>query len=288
MDLSTNTSTRLPRAFFGIHDKTPAMRVLYISSGAYTVLQYRPNEIIGQETHTFISPDDRDEYKSVYGPLSQENVSQFNTSVVRNDGSLLFVRIIHFDCDGVGFNVCFAADPTEYPRGLASSLKVTANGAPGATGRSQRVGISTLLGNGSLNIARVIARRNAADAQPSHVDRSPTRRACLVVDKVTESSERNPMGPRIIFASSSLSRIANIDACDVQGTPFMSLVPPEDMIKTARFLEQVSKSDDIVIDCLRFSVSDSQTNRRRTSSVAPETVDIEVMAAGSEDGIILL
>ncbi|KAJ2401414.1 hypothetical protein GGI23_001413 [Coemansia sp. RSA 2559] len=235
----------------------------------------------------FISPDDRDEYKSVYGPLSQENVSQFNTSIVRNDGSLLFVRIIHFDCDGVGFNVCFAADPLEHSRGLAPSFKVTANGVPGSTGRSERVSTSTSLGNGALNITRIIARRNASGTQSSHVGRSSTRRACLVVDKVTESSERNPMGPRIIFASSSFSQIANIDACDVQGTPFMSLVPPEDVIKTARFLEQVSKSEDVVIDCLRFRVADDQTNRR-SSYVPSGAVDIEVMAAGSEDGIILL
>ncbi|KAJ2391943.1 hypothetical protein GGI23_005321, partial [Coemansia sp. RSA 2559] len=288
MDPSTNTSTRLPRGFVGIHDKTPAMRILYVSSGTYAVLQYRPGELLGQEVHAFISPDDRDEYKSAYGgPLSQENVSQFYTSIPRPDGSQVFVRVIHFDCDGVGLNACFMADPAEHSGGLATPLHITANGAPGAAGRSQRVSTSAFLGSRAPSFARAIARRNAADAQLSHFDQSSTRRTCLMVDKVTESSESNPMGPRIIFASSSLSQIANIDACDVQGTPFMSLVPPEDVIKTARFLEQVSKSDDIVIDCLRFKVAGGQSNRRG-SYVPPGAVDIEVMAAGSEDGIILL
>ncbi|KAJ1795685.1 hypothetical protein LPJ59_004203 [Coemansia sp. RSA 2399] len=179
------------------------------------------------------------------------------------------------------------ADPAEHSGGLAASLNVTANGVPGATGRSQRVNTSNLLGNGALNIARIIARRNAANAQLSHTDRSRTRRACLIVDKVSEPNGCNTMGPRIIFASSSLSQITDIDACDVQGTPFLSLVPPEDVTKAATFLEQVSKSDDVVIDCLRFRVANDQSNRR-SSHVPPGVVDIEVMAAGSEDGIILL
>ncbi|KAJ2865052.1 hypothetical protein GGI22_001586 [Coemansia erecta] len=289
MDPSTNTSTRLPRGFVGIHDKTPAMRILYVSSGTCAVLQYRPGELLGQEAHAFLSSDDRDEYKSAYGgPLPQENVSEFYVSIPRSDGCQVFIRVIHFDCDGVGLNACFMADRAEHSGGSAAPLNITANGAPGTAGRSQRVSATAaFLGSRAPTFPRVTARRNAADAQLSHFEQSPTRRACLVVDKVTESSERNPMGPRIIFASSSLSQIANIDACDVQGTPFMSLVPPEDVIKTARFLEQVSKSDDIVIDCLRFRVADNQSNRRG-SSVPPGAVDIEVMAAGSEDGIILL
>ncbi|KAJ2755372.1 hypothetical protein H4S06_003428, partial [Coemansia sp. BCRC 34490] len=121
---------------------------------------------------------------------------------------------------------------------------------------------------------------------------------------VTEPGDQNPMGPRIIFASSSLSRITNIDACDIQGTPLMSLVPPEDVTKTARFLERVSVSDDVVIDFLRLLVlddefandgvnssnddDDSDYEGYRNPLVAKGFVDVEVMAAGSADGIILL
>ncbi|KAJ2552372.1 hypothetical protein EV175_003336 [Coemansia sp. RSA 1933] len=290
----TNTSTRLPRAFVGIHDKTPAMRILYVSSGLYTILNTRPEEILGHEAHGFLPPDDGNTYQTTYGPLSQENVSQFYTSLTRSDGSPLHLRVIHFDCDGVALNACFVTDPDEHSSGLASSLTIATNRAPDpANSGTHRVITSMPLSNGTLNIARVIARRNAAAAanarQPGEGS-SITRRACLIIDKVTESSERNPMGSRIIFASSSLSRITNTDPCSVEGTPFLSLVPPEDFIKTARFLEQVSKSNDVVIDCLRFTVLGDPTdhNSRRVSSGSPKAVDIEVMAAGSEDGIILL
>ncbi|KAJ1664445.1 hypothetical protein IW140_004729 [Coemansia sp. RSA 1813] len=280
-------------AFVGIHDKTPDMRILYVSSGVQPVLNYCQEEMIGREVQLFMLPDEKDKYQLAFGPLSQENIGLFYTSIKRHNGDYVFIRIIHFDCDGVGLNACFVTDPAEHSAGLANSLQVTANGGPGPNSGPQRVLTNSSLGNGALNIARVIARRNAADAQSSSADigRSPTRRACLIIDKVTDPREYNTMGPRIIFASNSLSRITNIDACDIQGTPFMSLVPPEDVTKTARFLEQVSKSNDVVIDCLQLAVFDgnheSMADYRR-SLVAPRTIDVEVMAAGSEDGIILL
>ncbi|KAJ2655088.1 hypothetical protein IWW48_005727 [Coemansia sp. RSA 1200] len=342
----TSTSTpRLPRGFVGIHDKTQEMRVLYVSSGVEPVLNYSRSEMIGRAAHTFLQQEDTNEYQSAFGPLSQENVGMFYIPVKRIDGSLVHLRVIHFDCDGVALNACFLIDPNEQelPRYFTNITQPCPSGGSGGSGNGNKGGCG---GNGegsldaaalevvergppvfpipaaapadqsTMNTARIIARRNAiaianAGTQRSTATRSaapinryhrevvPTRRACLIVDKVTEPGDLNPMGPRIIFASSSLSRITNIDACDIQGTPLMSLVPPEDVTKTARFLERVSVSDDVVIDFLRLLVLDdefandgvnssSDDDDYRNPLVAKGFVDVEVMAAGSADGIILL
>ncbi|KAJ1735442.1 hypothetical protein LPJ72_001870 [Coemansia sp. Benny D160-2] len=342
MPITSTSTPRLPRGFVGIHDKTLEMRVLYVSSGVEPVLNYSRSEIVGRAAHTFLQQEDTNEYQSAFGPLSQENVGMFYVPVKRIDGSLVYLRVIHFDCDGVALNACFLIDPNEQapPRYFTNITQPCPGGGGGGDGNGEgSLDAAAALevdheppvlnlpaDQSSMNIARNIARRNAVAAanaetqqstatmpQPAaaaasinrnHREVAPTRRACLIVDKITEPGDQNPMGPRIIFASSSLSRITNIDACDIQGTPLMSLVPPEDVTKTARFLERVSVSDDVVIDFLRLLVlddefandgvnssnddDDSDYEGYRNPLVAKGFVDVEVMAAGSADGIILL
>ncbi|KAJ2516663.1 hypothetical protein H4217_004445 [Coemansia sp. RSA 1939] len=316
------------------------MRVLYVSSGVEPVLNYSRSEMVGRSAHMFLQQEDTNEYQSAFGPLSQENVGMFYMPVKRIDGSLVYLRVIHFDCDGVALNACFLIDPNEQapPRYFTSITQPFPGGGSGSSGNGEGSldaaaalevdrgppVLNVSADQSSMNIARNIARRNAVAAanaetqrfsatmpaavaaaiKRNHREVAPTRRACLIVDKVTEPGDQNPMGPRIIFASSSLSRITNVDACDIQGTPLMSLVPPEDVTKTARFLERVSVSDDVVIDFLRLLVlddefandgvnssndnDDSADEGYRNPLVAKGFVDVEVMAAGSADGIILL
>ncbi|KAJ2666375.1 hypothetical protein GGH99_006756 [Coemansia sp. RSA 1285] len=340
MPITSTSTSRLPRGFVGIHDKTLEMRVLYVSSGVEPVLNYSRSEMVGRSAHMFLQQEDTNEYQSAFGPLSQENVGMFYMPVKRIDGSLVYLRVIHFDCDGVALNACFLIDPNEQapPRYFTSITQPFPGGGSGSSGNGEGSldaaaalevdrgppVLNVSADQSSMNIARNIARRNAVAAanaetqrfsatmpaavaaaiKRNHREVAPTRRACLIVDKVTEPGDQNPMGPRIIFASSSLSRITNVDACDIQGTPLMSLVPPEDVTKTARFLERVSVSDDVVIDFLRLLVlddefandgvnssndnDDSADEGYRNPLVAKGFVDVEVMAAGSADGIILL
>ncbi|KAJ2524843.1 hypothetical protein GGI11_000524 [Coemansia sp. RSA 2049] len=340
MPITSTSTSRLPRGFVGIHDKTLEMRVLYVSSGVEPVLNYSRSEMVGRSAHMFLQQEDTNEYQSAFGPLSQENVGMFYMPVKRIDGSLVYLRVIHFDCDGVALNACFLIDPNEQapPRYFTSITQPCPGGGSGSSGNGEGLldaaaalevdrgppVLNVSADQSSMNIARNIARRNAVAAanaetqrfsatmpaavaaaiKRNHREVAPTRRACLIVDKVTEPGDQNPMGPRIIFASSSFSRITNIDACDIQGTPLMSLVPPEDVTKTARFLERVSVSDDVVIDFLRLLVlddefandgvnssndnDDSADEGYRNPLVAKGFVDVEAMAAGSADGIILL
>ncbi|KAJ1795480.1 hypothetical protein LPJ56_007317 [Coemansia sp. RSA 2599] len=70
-----------------------------------------------------------------------------------------------------------------------------------------------------------------------------------------------------------------MDSSDVQGTSFLALVKTEDMLKAAQFLDKVASSQTIVVERLQLVSSGWADNR---------PVCIEVVAAGSDDGAILL
>lgn len=97
-------------------------------------------------------------------------------------------------------------------------------------------------------------------------------RACVILERLGE----RPMGPRIIFASNTLERIAGVEASDIQDTSFLELVAARDVSRAAKFLGEVERSADIVLEHLTLRHADG------------DEVAVEVLAAGSDDGAILL
>ncbi|KAJ2888078.1 hypothetical protein FB639_000884 [Coemansia asiatica] len=93
--------------------------------------------------------------------------------------------------------------------------------------------------------------------------------ACLVLE--TGSRE----GPRVLFASRSFSRIVGVETDEVQGLGFLTLVAPRDVTRASEFLEKVFVSMDVLVEQLAFVVGERE-------------IVVEVMAAGSSEGAMLL
>ncbi|KAJ2605088.1 hypothetical protein H4R99_001392 [Coemansia sp. RSA 1722] len=93
--------------------------------------------------------------------------------------------------------------------------------------------------------------------------------ACLVLE--TGGNQ----GPRILFASRSFSRIVGVETDEVQGLAFLTLVARRDVVRVSRFLERVFASPSVLVEQMAFVVGE-------------RVVAVEVMAAGSNEGAMLL
>ncbi|KAJ1935085.1 hypothetical protein GGF37_006128, partial [Kickxella alabastrina] len=74
--------------------------------------------------------------------------------------------------------------------------------------------------------------------------------------------------------------IIGVDSIDIQGVAFLALVSTEDVAKAAMFLDRVAKIADTAIERFRLRM-DSDVD-------ASCSVSVEVMAAGSDEGAMLL
>ncbi|KAJ1723653.1 hypothetical protein LPJ53_002036 [Coemansia erecta] len=240
----------MPLAYIAVHDKTPMMRLLYASSNIREATQFTPSEVIGRPAFSFIKTRKVGEYKEDFGHHQSDSVVVRNTVVNAKDGTSVYMRIIHFSCDDIAFNVAMV-----YPDMV---------GLPGSAREARR---------------RMIEQRCRAQDTVYRCSRRVIQ-ACLVLERAEAVDSVSPLGARVVFASRSFELIAGTESSDVQGVAFLSLVATEDVARAAGFLERVAGERSVVIERLRFS--------RVCAGEQESHVLVEVMAAGSDDGAILL
>ncbi|KAJ1959296.1 hypothetical protein GGI12_004408 [Dipsacomyces acuminosporus] len=110
------------------------------------------------------------------------------------------------------------------------------------------------------------------------------RQACIVLEDLKANNASGKPGARIIFTTDSINRILDVDSCDLQGMPFLSLVALEDTTRAANFLDKASNSNALALENLRLLVNPLENGQLGY----PKTVSVEFMAMGSDDGAIML
>ncbi|KAJ1723655.1 hypothetical protein LPJ53_002038 [Coemansia erecta] len=238
-------SRRSSRAFLAVHDKTPEMRVLYVSSNVRQIVKYEPSEIIGQPSLGFVSQSTLDFYQRAFADARQDEVVVSHMRVPDRDANPVYLRVMHFNCDNMGFNV-----------------SVTRPDAEGSRMENELLDCQHRLGR------MQVGRRMLC--------------GCLVLENhVVELN--GSTGPRILFASRSFGRMLGVDTSDIQGSRFLSLVAPGDVLRASMFLEKIANSMDVVVERLEMRVG-CWDEAGAYGCVA----EVEVMAAGSDEGAMLL
>ncbi|KAJ2718551.1 hypothetical protein GGI07_005704 [Coemansia sp. Benny D115] len=186
------------------------------------------------------------------------------------DGTPVYLRIIHFSCDAIAFNVAMAlSNQAETP--LPNNFEVAHTES---VRRLQGQGADVGVGEGpGMHLRDAI-----------YATRDGGFHACLVLEKQDVVDSASPMGPRVVFASKSFERIVGKDTSDVHGLAFLTLVAPQDVGRAARFLQDVACSPNFLIGHLNFQ-TDAQSSRQLQVS---GYVSVEIVGAGSDDGAILL
>ncbi|KAJ2830250.1 hypothetical protein IWW50_000393 [Coemansia erecta] len=266
------------------------MRMLYISSNVEQVLYFEPSEVVGKPSFSYLAYGTSQEYLTLCEPNSDDNVTIFYAYIIRKNAQPVFMRAIHFNCDGVGFNVCFVCpDRNHSPERFPFTIEdPTAHGQSMLTLHTNPVQVSYKKhATRPRNVRKPTARLRENSCQAQQRSTGPqlvVRRACLVLGSLNEADVRCPQDPRVLFASSTFDKIIGADACDIQQTPFIALVAPQDILKAVAFLEKVAVSEGIVLETLslKYSPFDSDENG------STEHVCVEVLGAGSVNGAILL
>ncbi|KAJ2739908.1 hypothetical protein GGI20_006037, partial [Coemansia sp. BCRC 34301] len=268
MSSNTDNERLVSRAFIGIHDKTPDMRILYVTSSIRDTLGFEPSEAVGQTALWFIENGNGEEYRTHISrhTTSEESVLVTKVYVRTVWGVPVYTKLLNFSCDNLAFNVCFV---------------YSADMAPA---RVERSPLTVELVHGQAE--QLASRRHSLLTAHQANARSQGRgrgggglvRACMMLEPISAGAA--VMGPRILFASNSFDRIVNMDACDVQGMPFLQLVAPADVARAGRFLDNIKTAATVVVDQLRLLVNPLQD--------CPQTVAVEIMAAGADTGAVML
>ncbi|KAJ1962749.1 hypothetical protein GGI12_002462 [Dipsacomyces acuminosporus] len=283
-----------PVTYIAIHERTPEMRILYISSSVRQALLYEPEEFVGRSPTEFIADNvDGEEYQRHNGTYSDDNVIMAKVVANRKDGSAVFVRSIAFACSNVNF--CMATTcpdiniERQRKRMSIRKFKCNLNEANGRNGEhvlfnalngSQHKSDSSGRG-GSYDTSETLRRemyRNVIDAIKK------ARQACIVLEDLNCNSANGSRGARIMFVTDSINRILNVDSCDLQGVPFLSLVALEDVVKAADFLDKALHGSVLSLEKLRILENPLEDDQL----YSPKCVSVEFMAMGSVDGAIML
>ncbi|KAJ2609869.1 hypothetical protein H4S08_003868 [Coemansia sp. RSA 1365] len=93
------------------------------------------------------------------------------------------------------------------------------------------------------------------------------------------------------------TQIIDVDASDIQGLSFLSLVAAEDTLRAGKFLEDMATPERIVLENIKFlanPISDTNSAVGRVGNMTQmerpvrRTVMVELVGAGSDDGAIVL
>ncbi|KAJ2888076.1 hypothetical protein FB639_000882, partial [Coemansia asiatica] len=266
----SSRSSSVPLAYIAIHDKTPMMRVLYASSNIRRVLQFEPSEVVGQPALAFVNNRKASEYIEQFCQPTNDTVLISNMVVNARDLTPTFLRIIHFSCDNLEFNVAL-----KYPdMATMSSIHNGPQLSAMSSADMSQVASAVMARDERRQIERRCRMRRAY--RPREQQRA--FQACLVLERKQREGEAGILGPRIVFASTSFERIVGIDASDLQGVEILTLVAPEDVVRAAEFLDKAALSEGVELSTFRFNACDHPGRY----------VAVEVLCAGSDDGAVLL
>ncbi|KAJ1839907.1 hypothetical protein LPJ73_006599, partial [Coemansia sp. RSA 2703] len=206
-------------SFIAIHDKSPESRILYISSGVHQAMGVHPQDMIGQSAYAFITNDQHTQAYplSSCGSLDETCVTILHINA-QHTGHLLATRVYIFSCDSCNLIVAIMQ--------------------PGQVHQQPP----------AIDVRRPFA--SSVSTSSVHAARETSLRACLVLgswdsspvlhpDGRASGLVTNPDGPRIVFATNSISRILDTDGDELVDMPFLRMVAPESLAEAADFLERL-------------------------------------------------
>ncbi|KAJ1963126.1 hypothetical protein GGI12_002243 [Dipsacomyces acuminosporus] len=263
-----------PATYIIIHERSPEMPVLYVSSSVRQALLYEPDELIGHSPVEYmVDTRDTQDFKKEHGSITEDNVIMTNIFLKSKIGRPIYIRSIAFACSNVNFYMA-----TTFPDVTLDQSQRTLSIQRYRCILSENDNDEGSAGSSSSN-----TNDRRVDMSAVYSMRA-TYQACFVLGGLNSDDPDSDAGPKIVFSTDSISRILDVDSCDLQGVPFLSLVTMEDNEKAYRYLERVLNSDELVIDRLQLLINPLEESQLRN----PRSVSVEFMGMGSDDGVIML
>ncbi|KAJ1958937.1 hypothetical protein GGI12_004605 [Dipsacomyces acuminosporus] len=274
-----------PVTYIGIHERTPEVPILYISSSVRQALLFEPEECIGQSVKDFFADSgDGEGFRKELGSYSDENVIVTKVIAKRKDNTPVRIRSIAFACSNVTFHLLtaypLAATDKHNEHISVQKFKCNLNQTNARSG--EHVLYSGQGSSGAQRLAKKTTQRDVYQHVISSIRKS--HQACLVLEDLKSNNTDGKPGARIIFVTDSINRILDVDACDLQEVPFLSLVALQDITKAADFLDKALCGSVLALETLRLLVNPLESSQLGS----PKCVSVEFMAMGSDDGAVML
>ncbi|KAJ1951223.1 hypothetical protein FBU59_000295 [Linderina macrospora] len=273
-------------SWVGVHDMTDDMRILYISSNLYDIVNVHASDCIGVPATEFITGESLDSYPATFAGHTSDNIFIGYVRVTIPVDTVIVIRTISFVCSNITF-IIGSADPTGlYERMMARDhIKRFRYVAKDENRMETLAQIKQAISDVSEP-----ENQTAEDSQQglhsrTHEHAHVLIQACIVLDNLEQIDDRTPHGPGISFLTNSMEQIIDVDATDLQGIPFLSLVAADDIAKAGKFLQDVASNTDISFTTLKLFRNPFGAPVEEQS---PAYVTVELMGAGSESGAILL
>ncbi|KAJ1838659.1 hypothetical protein LPJ70_005373 [Coemansia sp. RSA 2708] len=270
-------------SYIGIHTREKNIRLLYVSSGCRQAIGYTPEFLIQQGGAQFIADGfDFNDYAHLYADQATDSDSQEDGAsvfmahlhIAHARGMPILHRIITFKMDN-----CILYVATTFPEAKYSGQgELTAR----ALDRQMEINVTRKRAAMQMDGKSVYYARNTYQAKAALVLERPD------LLEVAQTGQRSS-GPLIAFCTGSINRIIEADSEDLASYPFLKLVAPECIVEASEFLEQLNEVTDIV--CTTFSllfrphIIDGDVV---VGDEANQRVVVEILAAASNDGMILL
>ncbi|KAJ1951005.1 hypothetical protein EC988_004181 [Linderina pennispora] len=252
----------------------------------YDIINLNPHDCIGSSANEFITGESLETYPATFARHTTDNIFISYVHVTTSDGSAIVIRTISFVCSNITF-IVGSYDPSWQAEHMMQRDHIKRFRY--VSKDESRMETLTQI---KKAISKVSDQGNAIPAVPQQDSQrqaqEPARtliQACIVLDNLERMDGRTPHGPTITFLTNSIDQIIDVDATDLQGIPFLSLVAADDIVKASEFLQDSASNADISFTTLKllrdpFGVF--------VEGQLPACITVELMCAGSESGAILL
>ncbi|KAJ2122987.1 hypothetical protein GGH12_003402 [Coemansia sp. RSA 1822] len=286
-------------SFLGIHSRDMETQILYISSGCREAIGFTPAQMLANQAKGYIYDSFNSAYPTIYQDKAKEN--EFEDEEGNDDesnafciymnlrtasGLAVFHKVVTMRADN-----CVVVVATAFPERPFQDLRELQ--VQTLDGKLQKMTIdssTSAVQRGTHQSAAIQGGR-----APLYFSRSRQIKAVLVLEHPeaveidTEETGRRPTGPLVVFCTSSISRLVDVDNSDIMNYPFMKLVSPEDLLHVSKFFEKLSQSSEVLFETFSLLqrpnviegdifVSDEENQR----------VVVEALGANVQDGIAIL
>ncbi|ORX72848.1 hypothetical protein DL89DRAFT_290672 [Linderina pennispora] len=221
-------------SWLGVHDTSDELRILFVSSNMYDIINLNPHDCVGSSANEFITGESLETYPATFARHTTDNIFISYVHVTTSDGSAIVVRTISFVCSNITFIVgsydpSWQAEHMMQRNHIKRFRYVSKDESRMETLTQIKKAISEVSGQGNT-ITAVPQQDSQRQAQESA---RTLIQACIVLDSLERMDGRTPHGPTITFLTNSIDQIIDVDATDLQGIPFLSLVAADDIVKAS-------------------------------------------------------
>ncbi|KAJ2161525.1 hypothetical protein GGF46_001380 [Coemansia sp. RSA 552] len=300
----------MPTSYIAVFERRSPENIIFASSNCEQVIGYRSDEMVGTSAMSYSADTYAKHYSCEWPEDNPElGVTLLPHNLRHKNGSVIFTHSIAINCSGLIFTFVKAFPEFGYvPLGQSILYKLQHETDYEALDASKSR--SSIDSSGTTADEKLVRTEGSAEelVSPPHpkitkdslsrahvfTARASRIKAVLLCHQPLATTEDGVHGPKIEYSTNTISNIygGDVEAHELIGHPFFSLVVPEDITKAAMFMDSLFSATQPQLCVLRLlrhpTLEEVPAAGRPATSQAEAPIEVEVFGASSERKVILL